>query len=284
MTDADMQTTNSNVSIARVAGFLVAWGAAPASSILNIMRLAAISLHDEKEPGSALSLVQDARRAASFIRERLSPDTWWLIGDLTVQLDYDSKAKLTEVESYERANSALRTIASISGLAQENMNRAAGWRFLDMGRRIERAVNTCRFARHFASRNSPADDLDVLLDLVDSQITYRSRYLMGVALTPVRDMVLLDSFNPRSVAFQIERVAEHLENLPLLSEDGMLETPRRMIIQLSADIATAKAISLDNERVLDFEKRALSLADAIAARYFLQGSNVAMADETSSLA
>ena len=69
-----------------------------------------------------------------------------------------------------------------SGLAQENMNRVAGWRFLDIGRRIERAINTCRFARIFAGEQATADDLDVLLDLIDSQITYRSRYLIGAAL------------------------------------------------------------------------------------------------------
>ena len=35
-----------------------------------------------------------------------------------------------------------------------------------------------------------------MLDLIDSQITYSSRYLVGVALAPVRDMALLDPFNP----------------------------------------------------------------------------------------
>jgi uncharacterized alpha-E superfamily protein len=178
----------------------------------------------------------------------------------------------------------LRTIAAISGLAQENMNRGAGWRILDTGRRIERGVNTCRFARHFASVDAPADDLDVLLDLVDSQITYRSRYLMGVALNPVRDMVVLDSFNPRSAAFQIERLDEHLETLPLLSDDGMLEAPRRLILQLAAEVATATAPSLDNKKILGFEQSLLGLADAIAARYFLQGPHVARADKSSGLA
>ena len=69
------------------------------------------------------------------------------------------------------------------------MNRVAGWRFLDIGRRIERAINTCRFARHFAYDEASDDDLDVLLTLVDCQITYRSRYLVGLALAPMRDLV-----------------------------------------------------------------------------------------------
>ena len=59
------------------------------------------------------------------------------------------------------------------------MNRAAGWRFLDMGRRAERAINTARFARQFAYDEAGDEDLDVLLTLVDCQITYRSRYLVG---------------------------------------------------------------------------------------------------------
>jgi uncharacterized alpha-E superfamily protein len=164
------------------------------------------------------------------------------------------------------------------------MNRGAGWRLFESGRRVERAINVCRFARHFASRDAPADDLDVLLDLIDSQITYRSRYLMGVALAPVRDMVVLDPFNPRSVAFQTERLQEHLENLPVLSDDGMLEAPRRQLMKLAAEIATAVAATLDNDKILGFEKSLLRLADAIAARYFLQGPHVAHADKSSGLA
>ena len=72
------------------------------------------------------------------------------------------------------------------------MNRAAGWRFLDMGRRAERAINTTRFARQFAYDEAGDEDLDVLLTLVDCQITYRSRYLVGPALAPVRDLAVLD--------------------------------------------------------------------------------------------
>ena len=83
------------------------------------------------------------------------------------------------------------------------MTRGAGWHFLDIGRRIERAIDTCRLARHFAADDATLDDLDVLLDLIDSQITYRSRYLVGLSLMPVRDMVVLDADNPRSIAFQV---------------------------------------------------------------------------------
>jgi uncharacterized circularly permuted ATP-grasp superfamily protein/uncharacterized alpha-E superfamily protein len=271
-------------AVSKLMSLLASWHAAPASPIQGTMTFIAIALHGGEEYGSALSLVGEARRAASFIRERLSTDTWRLIGELSQNLAADWRLPLAEAEAFERADAALRTIAAISGLAQENMNRGAGWRFFDAGRRIERAINTCRFARHFAKSDAPADDLDALLDLVDAQITYRSRYLMGLALNPVRDMVVLDPFNPRSVAFQVERLNEHLETLPLLSDDGMLEPPRRLILQLAAEAATATAQGLDNEKILSFEQGLLSLADAIAARYFLQGPHAARADTSGGLA
>ena len=276
--------TNPAPAVAKLTSLLTSWHAAPLDTVSNLVALVASALHGDDDYGSAVSLVRDARRAASFIRERLSTDTWRLIGDLNRALAVDMHGQLAEAEAFERADAALRTIAAISGLAQENMIRGAGWRIFDAGRRIERGVNTCRFARHFASREAPAEELDVLLDLVDSQITYRSRYLMGVALNPVRDIVVLDPFNPRSVAFQVERLDEHLETLPLLSDDGMLEAPRRLILQLAAEVATATAPSLDNKKILGFEQSLLALADAIAARYFLQGPHVARADKSSGLA
>ncbi|MGA3301788.1 MAG: circularly permuted type 2 ATP-grasp protein [Methylovirgula sp.] len=282
MIDTDAQINPQRV-VERISGLFVAWGAVPAKRALEPMRLTAIALHSEDEYGSALSLVRDAHRAASFIRERLSTDTWRLVDELAERLARDEESLRTEAEAVERSDAALQVIAAIAGLAQENMNRGAGWHFLEIGRRIERAINTCRFARHFGATDAPAEDLDLLLDLIDSPITYRSRYMMGVAWGPVRDMALLDPFNPRSVAFQIERLVDHLAGLPTLSDDGMLETPHRMAIKLSADIATAVVNQLDNANVLAYEQTLLALADAIAARYFLQGPNVARADKSNEL-
>jgi uncharacterized circularly permuted ATP-grasp superfamily protein/uncharacterized alpha-E superfamily protein len=284
LVDIDAQTVNTGHTLGRLASLLVSWGALPPDAGGTTAALAATALHAQSEFGSALSLVRDARRAASFIRERLSPDTWQLIEDLQTALDLDETLVPTEAEAFERADAALRTIAAISGLAQENMNRGAGWRLLDTGRRIERAINTCRFARHFVASDAPADDLEVLLDLVDSQITYRSRYLMGVAFAPVCDMVVLDPFNPRSVAFQVKALEDHLVNLPVLSDDGMPETPHRSTMRLATDIATSVASALDTTQIYNFERSLLSLAEAIAARYFLHGPNFTRADKSSDIA
>ena len=109
--------------------------------------------------GSALATLKMARGAASVIRERLAPDGWKLLASLETQLDVDAKSFASEAEAFDAADRALVTLAAISGLAQENINRVAGWRFLDIGRRIERAINTCRFVRVFAGEHATADEL-----------------------------------------------------------------------------------------------------------------------------
>ncbi len=272
--------------IAGIVGLLGGSGAVPLKQAATMapLRVAAVALYSTDDFGSARSILEDARRAASFIRERLSFDTWKLLGALEILFDCDPGKPLTEAEANDAADMALRLLTSISGLAQENMNRLSGWRFLEAGRRIERGASVCRFARTFAKASSPAECLDVLLDLVDCQITYRSRYLTGVSLRPIHDMVLLDPYNPRSVAFQAERLREHLEILPMLNDDGMLEAPRKQVLQLSSDIAILNAADIDNEKILLIEQRLMGLADALAVRYFLQGPNSAVEDKMTGLA
>jgi len=251
---------------------LVAWGAAPAQPELSPASIARIAASSDAHYGSALSIVRRARQSASIIRERLSPDVWQLAGRLEARLGKASRRVFTEPEALEVVERALHTLAALSGFMDENFNRVGGWSFLDLGRRVERAINVCRFARTFAGAGATAETLDVLLDLLDSQITYRSRYLSGAALAPVLDMALLDPFNPRSAAFQIARIDEHLAVLPTLADDGMLEPPRRLSVRLRAEIEADDARSIGDARILAIEQRLMTLADAIAARYFTQNA------------
>ncbi|WP_326908072.1 circularly permuted type 2 ATP-grasp protein [Bosea sp. (in: a-proteobacteria)] len=261
-----------NETLKRLANLLVAWGAAPGGRGQTPAGQASAALHALDEYGSAIATVREARRTASVIRERLSVDAWRLFGDMQNQLTLADGREPSEGEAYEIADRALKSLAAFSGLSQENMVRGPGWRFLDIGRRLERGIATCRFARHFAETNAPGDALDALLDLTDSQITYRSRYLLGASLQPVLDLVMLDPYNPRSVAFQIDRLDTEIRDLPSLTEDGMLEAPRRLILKLAAECRTAEASRLDRTSILLFEQLLMGVSSAIADRYFLQNS------------
>jgi uncharacterized alpha-E superfamily protein len=164
------------------------------------------------------------------------------------------------------------------------MNRAAGWRFLDMGRRVERAINTMRFARQFAYEEAGDEDLDILLTLVDCQITYRSRYLVAPLLAPVRDLVVLDSYNPRSVAFQIGVLTEHIAALPSLKEYGLIERPQRLAVAVQSMLTTAEASWLEAKSMFSLEQEMLQLADAIGLHYFPHGPNASRPEKLTGLA
>jgi uncharacterized alpha-E superfamily protein len=152
-----------------------------------------------------------------------------------------------------------------------------------MGRRVERAIGTCRLARQFAGDDATVD-LDVLLDLIDSQISYRSRYLVGLSLAPVRDLAVLDPNNPRSVAFQVAALERHLDGLPSLRADGILEAPRRLALALNTRLATLEAKDLDPAGMLFSEQSLMNLADEIGKRYFPYGSDAARPEKLTGLA
>ncbi|WP_293475170.1 circularly permuted type 2 ATP-grasp protein [Phenylobacterium sp.] len=251
---------------------LVDWGALKGDGGLAA-DAAKNSLQDASAWGSVINLVRSAKRTASGMRERLSADFWGLLVDLEADLAGGAGSIHNEAEALEQVENALRHLAGLSGLAQENMNRVAGWRFLDMGRRIERGANTCQFVRTLAHDEASIDDLDLLLDLNDSQITYRARYIIGLALNPVRDLVMLDPFNTRSVAFQVQALKEHIAVLPTLQEDGIAEAPSRILLPLAAELETEDASALFADNVTRYEETLFSLANAIADRFFLQGAN-----------
>ncbi len=247
-------------SVERIQRLLLAWGATSQAARAQPSKVAAEALQAEDRFGSALSLVRSAQRCATSLRERLSPDAWQVITEMTERLAH-------EVEDDEGVISAaeltLQELASFAGLAQENMNRAAGWRFLDMGRRAERAINTGRFARQFAHDEAGGEDLDVLLTLVDCQITYRSRYLVGPLLAPVRDLVVLDPYNPRSVAFQVSALNDHIAGLPALREGGLIERPQRLAVALQGMLTAGEAATFDTKTLFALEQDLLPLSDAI---------------------
>ena len=252
---------------------LIDWGALGDKALTSTTAEAARdALLDSAAWGAVINLVRSAQRTASSMRERLSPDFWALLLDLEGALANRTEEITSEAQALRLVETTLRVVSALSGLTQENMNRVAGWRFLDMGRRIERGVNTCQLTRILAHDEATTDDLDLLLDLADSQISYRARYLVGLALGPVRDMVMLDPYNTRSLAFQVEVLKGHLGVLPTLHEDGIVESPSRILLPLAAEVETIDAAQLSATKIEKLENALMAFSSAVGDRFFLQGA------------
>src|SRR6201999_146842 len=115
------------------------------------------ALHDGDAYGSVTDLVGRARRTASTMRERLSADFWDLLLHLEGPLITGAPTLPPEAEVVQQVESALQILSALAGLSQENMNRGAGWRFLDIGRRNAGRLNTHRFARAVPGGAAAAD-------------------------------------------------------------------------------------------------------------------------------
>jgi uncharacterized circularly permuted ATP-grasp superfamily protein/uncharacterized alpha-E superfamily protein len=264
--DADGGSSHDSGVTEKLVGLLVQWGAvAAADKNLPIAQICGKAFTEREKAGGVEALIATSRAIGRSLRDRFTND-FWRIANRSVP-----SVQSGQVETMlKSANLLIERFAALSGLAAENMVRSPSWRFFEMGKRLERALNTCRIVRRLADGADEAESLGVLLDLADSQIVYRSRYLTGPLPNPVLDLVLLDSTNARSVVFQLEQIVAHMQALPTLSEDGIPEQPLQDARAILATLQNARIEALDHERIQEIEMQLLSLSDSISARYFLQ--------------
>lgn len=266
--------TRSQSAVRHLDDMLITWGAGAtafkaAKGKLTPIRLCQAALDGRDEVGSARSIALAVRGIAEGVRDRLSPDLWRLIDDLY----RPARDKVAgSVNLMDRTVRLLDRFTALGGLAGEYMVRGPGWRVYDLGRQLERATTTSRMVRTFTGEDYTTDHLSILLDLADNQVSYRSRYQSGFTRDPVRDLVALDPLNPRSLSFQINLMLDHVRELPVLRQDGMPEEPLTLATGLAAMISTAQAATLDSDFLLALDDALMKLSDAIARRYFLQGS------------
>lgn len=176
-------------------------------------------LSEEQTAGTiafAVGRLIDAARAA---RELLSIETWLILGrlDRALQDELPADGHLQPVVSQ-----VLESLIALSGLSAESLVRDLIWSFLDAGRRVERAQQTVALLRHtVATDRAPITDgqvVEAVLRATDSLITHRRRIAGGQGpASPLHvaiDLLLRDRTNPRSVAFQLDRMALALDAVP----------------------------------------------------------------------
>jgi uncharacterized circularly permuted ATP-grasp superfamily protein/uncharacterized alpha-E superfamily protein len=162
-------------------------------------------------PDEGLSVrLRQLLRVAFSLRDRLSADNWrtlnQLIGDPVFQRGGSLALALAWLDR------AVTSMMTLSGFVLDGMTRSTSWRFLSIGRRIERLSTLCQTLK-VATREGRSSGLDWLLELTDSTVTYRSRYLVAPEWLPVLDLLLRDETNPRSVAFQVKGLVEYTDKL-----------------------------------------------------------------------
>jgi uncharacterized circularly permuted ATP-grasp superfamily protein/uncharacterized alpha-E superfamily protein len=220
-------------------------------------------------PAGLISAIESAVYSAGQIRDRFSPDGWLALNDLRKT----ARSFATRIQPGDDATRAmtvlLRKLAGFSGLVHENMYRFAGWRFLEIGRRLERGIQLAGVVSWCTRKAAPDGAHDMLLEICDSVMTHRRRYAVSAGPLSYVDLLVLDPLNPRSVRFQISELREQIERLPGSDEDGHLSAAFKHALQLHTDLRVAEPSDMTTAKLNRLGIEIGNLAGLLADAYFV---------------
>lgn len=197
-------------------GLLQSMELTPEAASLRTLRQEMLTLlTDGTRNGSVPDLISRLRFNASAARDRLSDDSWRLFNRLERDAMRPLGTSLNPTTALDLLDTLVLDLAAFAGMQTENMTRGHGWRFLEAGRRLERAIGVLSLVKGAAAQCADDDAvLTPLLEVCDSSMTYRRLHFARPALLPVADLLILNDDNPRSVAWQFHRLGAEISQLP----------------------------------------------------------------------
>jgi len=262
---------------------------AVAKGIQAVEREVAHLIFDQNSDTGLLNLIDNLQRTAVLVRDSLSGDAWRLLNSLLhTTRSHANRDYLDVDDALALLNTMLQELSAFSGMQMENMTRSIGWRLLDIGRRIERAAHMARLIRELAVEGDPEAEggLDLLLELGDSSMTYRTRYLTSPQLPTALDLLIADETSPRSIAFQAAVLLDHIAVLPRDSEQASLTREEYLVQAIASELRLldiyylcdtknkrGKRVQLDN--LLNRKQaRCQELTEMLARTYFSHAMTV----------
>jgi uncharacterized alpha-E superfamily protein len=248
----------------------------PAKEDISQQLLTAIC--DHKTANSLVANLRNLIWSASQVRGRLSQENWITIAELQQEADNLNPNKLELGKALGFVDRLLMSLSALSGFALDDMTQDNSWRFLMIGRRLERlqflADMIAQLLQHDAATEQTA--LDWLLELADSTITYRSRYLSSPQLIPVLDLILLDPSNPHSLQFQLNSLSQYLRQLDDSNDYGLSQMSERLqslnfaVLESEMDYIQRlpRALMLIAKLLKSIAEQGRQLSDQLNLRYF----------------
>jgi uncharacterized circularly permuted ATP-grasp superfamily protein/uncharacterized alpha-E superfamily protein len=238
--------------------------------------------------GAIHALLGQVSRVTGLLRDQVTGEMHAVIArglreveDALGQIDDRREAQALDA-TVQAMSRVVAFSATIAGLAAENMVRGGGRLFLDLGRRVERAeavADQIACALEFPGvAQQPArveHGLRLALELCDSSITYRSRYLTVLQPAPALDLVLADDGNPRGLAFQLAAMRALLAEIGGGSDNSLAagaatlqDEPQAMVRMVSEAADQSLAAASLPVRLRALRDAVAELSDRVSRRYF----------------
>tara|TARA_R110002110_G_scaffold415860_1_gene658706 strand:+ start:22684 stop:25242 length:2559 start_codon:yes stop_codon:yes gene_type:complete len=245
---------------------------------------------DESREGSVIYSLRALVTAVDQVKDFMSADTQRILNDLRDDMEALPRRLSRGFSSApeEELDTLITTLLALAGLSQESMARGQGWHFLDMGRRIERTLQTCSLLRSLWVPASPGQDEVLLLEsaLVSAEalMTYRRSYQRDMNIANGLDLLLLEPEHPRSMAFQLKAIGQHLQAIPRAPGAGRISEEERLIVeavnklQLSdlaqlASVGKGAFLRSDLDQLLSrIQWLVTTTADVLCDKYFVHSA------------
>jgi uncharacterized alpha-E superfamily protein len=205
------------------------------------LALVQAAILDPGHPSGVVANIGHLLRTARNVRDRLPTDCWRVLMAFDRPNPAAGSGRAAPVRLLLRLEELLTLGAALSGSITESMPRDAAWRFLEIGKRLERALHLVAILRGTASPpragTRPVDErrlLSSMLALTDWRAAIADQPGEGHDRASVLRSVLSNPDDPRSLAFQLTALADHLSNLPHPSDgpasgSGLMELAAGLI-------------------------------------------------------
>jgi uncharacterized circularly permuted ATP-grasp superfamily protein/uncharacterized alpha-E superfamily protein len=232
------------------------------------------NMFDRRDAYSLAYNVEQTLRVAGSVRDRLSPDNWRLVNQLFQSCALESRESVALSDALDLCDSAIVSLVAIGGLEMEHMTRDEGWRFLSIGRYIERLLYMGSMTAEVADYANPEEAalLEWLLDSCDSTITFRTRYMRAPEWLAVADLLIFDRRNPRALVFQLSKLAKQVRLLPQADLGALVSELARAFGACRSGVSAEGDLFAGPGSLADFlrycEVLGCRLSDALSLTYF----------------
>lgn len=218
-------------------------------------------------PASLLTLMDATGFCAGKVSDRFSDDGLHALDDLSQEVRRIANDSRPGEDTARNMGRLLRILAAFAGISNDNMFRFSGWRFMTMGRAVERGIQMCSLLHRFATPEAPQGSYDLCIEIGDSVMTHRRRYSVEINRNTLIDLLALDPENPISLVYQVNLLREQQLALPHRQFNTQLSPVARALLTLHTDLSIASPETLDTDDFLTLRSELWAISDSITAQY-----------------
>lgn len=232
---------------------------------------------DSSDACSIVGALGAARENARGVREVLSTEMWECLNATWLALP-GWREQMGEMGPHVFFQYVKERTAMMAGLADSTMARDEGWRFLVLGRSLERIDMTARLLLAGFSDPSQSPDWITTLRSCSAHEAFLRTYRRGVDPSLVAEFLLLDRLFPRSALHALGVADQCLAELaPSAGRAGREDEARRILgrARNELEFAGVRELLADGPmHVRTLQAACAEAAGAVARRFFQQSAPV----------